>query len=78
MRIVLDTSVLVAAARSRQGAGGEPAEPQVVDTLGGRLHVRWDEGGQARVLGTLMLGLLAGHRRYIGPPMPPPALPATG
>jgi len=76
---------------------------QVVDTLGGRMHVRWDEGAAATphgqlvffaeflqatgvfdqwvsscplaylsgnapdkrdVLGTLMLGLLAGHRRY--------------
>jgi hypothetical protein len=76
---------------------------QVVDTLGGRMHVRWDPGAAATphgqlvffaeflattgvfdrwvsacplayrsgnapdkrdVLGTLMLGLLAGHRRY--------------
>jgi hypothetical protein len=76
---------------------------QVVDTLGGRMHVRWDEGAATTphgqlvffaaflaatgvferwvsscpleyrsgnapdkrdVLGTLMLGLLAGHRRY--------------
>jgi hypothetical protein len=76
---------------------------QVVDTLGGRMHVRWDESAPATahgqlvffaeflaatgvferwvsscpleyrssnapdkrdVLGTLMLGLLAGHRRY--------------
>ena len=75
----------------------------MVDTLGGRLHVRWDGGAVATphgqlvffaeflaatgvferwvsscpleyrsgnapdkrdVLGTLMLGLLAGHRRY--------------
>jgi hypothetical protein len=81
--------------------GGD--QPQVVDTLGGRMHVRWDEGAAATphgqlvffaeflattgvferwvsscpleyrsgnapdkrdVLGTLMLGLLAGHRRY--------------
>jgi hypothetical protein len=88
---------------ARQVAGQEPAEPQVVDTLGGRMHVRWDEGAAATphgqlvffaeflaatgvferwvsscpleyrsgnapdkrdVLGTLMLGLLAGHRRY--------------
>jgi len=80
-------------------AGG----PQVVDTLGGRMHVRWDEQaaatphgqlvffaeflaatgvferwvsscplqyssgnapGKRDVLGTLLLGLLAGHRRY--------------
>ena len=85
----------------RGGGGGEP--PQVVDTLGGRMHVRWDQGAAATphgqlvffaeflaatgvferwvsacpleyksgnapdkrdVLGTLMLGLLAGHRRY--------------
>lgn len=81
----------------------ESGAPQVVDTLGGRMHVRWDEGAAATphgqlvffaeflaatgvferwvagcpleyrsgnapdkrdVLGTLMLGLLAGHRRY--------------
>jgi Transposase DDE domain group 1 len=85
-----------------QGAGLCDA-PQVVDTLGGRMHVRWDEHAAATphgqlvffaeflaatgvferwvsacpleyrsgnapdkrdVLGTLMLGLLAGHRRY--------------
>jgi hypothetical protein len=78
-------------------------QPQGVDTLGGRMHVRWDKGAAATphgqlvffaeflattgvferwvsscpleyksgnapdkrdVLGTLMLGLLAGHRRY--------------
>ena len=93
--------------RRRQGAliqGGSGAEqPLVVDTLGGRMHVRWDSGAAATphgqlvffaeflgatgvferwvsacpldyrsgnapdkrdVLGTLMLGLLAGHRRY--------------
>jgi len=88
---------------ARIGAGDEPAPPLVVDTLGGRMHVRWDEGAAATphgqlvffaeflsatgvferwvsecplayrsgnapdkrdVLGTLMLGLLAGHRRY--------------
>jgi hypothetical protein len=90
-----------ALARRRQAAEAEDA--QVVDTLGGRMHVRWD--GQAAatphgqlvffaeflaatgvfdrwvagcplayrsgnapdkrdVLGTLMLSLLAGHRRY--------------
>ena len=87
---------------ARQVAG-EGQLPQVVDTLGGRMHVRWDEGAAATphgqlvffaeflaatgvfdrwvsecplayrsgnapdkrdVLGTLMLGLLAGHRRY--------------
>jgi hypothetical protein len=93
--------------RKRQGAvvgSGDAGQPaQVVDTLGGRMHVRWDEGAAATphgqlvffaeflaatgvferwvsscpleyrsgnapdkrdVLGTLMLGLLAGHRRY--------------
>jgi Transposase DDE domain group 1 len=93
--------------RRRQGVveviGDAPGAPQVVDTLGGRMHVRWDEGAAATphgqlvffaeflaatgvferwvsacpleyrsgnapdkrdVLGTLMLGLLAGHRRY--------------
>jgi hypothetical protein len=83
------------------GAGAE--EPVVVDTLGGRMHVRWDEAAPATpngqlvffaeflattgvferwvqecpleyrsgnapskrdVLGTLLLGVLAGHRRY--------------
>jgi hypothetical protein len=87
---------------ARQVAG-EDQPPQVVDTLGERMHVRWDEGAAAAphgqlvffaeflaatgeferwvsscplqyssgnapdkrdVLGTLMLGLLAGHRRY--------------
>jgi len=82
---------------------GEGDSPQVVDTLGGRMHVRWDRSAAATphgqlvffaeflaatgvfehwvsecplvyrsgnapdkrdVLGTLMLGLLAGHRRY--------------
>jgi hypothetical protein len=95
------------ARRRRQGAliqgGGEAEQPQVVDTLGGRMHVRWDTGAAAAphgqlvffaeflaatgvferwvsacpleyrsgnamdkrdVLGMLMLGLLAGHRRY--------------
>ena len=85
-----------------EGAEGGDT-PQVVDTLGGRMHVRWDRGAAATphgqlvffaeflaatgvferwvsacqlsyrsgnapdkrdVLGTLMLGLLAGHRRY--------------
>lgn len=88
---------------ARHGSGDEAAEPQVVDTLGGRMHVRWDDGAAATphgqlvffaeflaatgvferwvsscpleyrsgnapdkrdVLGTLLLGLLAGHRRY--------------
>ena len=88
-------------ALSDSAAGGNT--PQVVDTLGGRMHVRWDRGAAATphgqlvffteflattgvfecwvsecplsyrsgnapdkrdVLGTLMLGLLAGHRRY--------------
>ncbi len=87
----------------RPEAGEGAQQPQVVDTLGGRMHVRWDEhcaatphgqlvffaeflaatgvferwvsacplqysSGNAPskrdVLGTLMLGLLAGHRRY--------------
>jgi len=82
---------------------GEAEAPVVVDTLGGRMHVRWDSGAAATphgqlvffaeflaatgvferwvsacplehrsgnapdkrdVLGTLMLGLLAGHRRF--------------
>lgn len=79
------------------------SEPLVVDTMGGRIHVQWDESAQATpngqlvflaeflactgvfdrwvetcpltytspnspgnrdVLGTLLLGILAGHRRY--------------
>jgi hypothetical protein len=91
-----------ALAMRHEGAGGEqPLE--VVDTLGVRMHVRWDDGAAATphgklvffaeflattgvferwvsccplaypsgnapdkrdVLGTLMLWLLAGHRRY--------------
>lgn len=39
------------ARRGRQGAliqgGGEAEQPQVVDTLGGRMHVRWDSGAAA-------------------------------
>ena len=88
---------------ARREAGDAGQTPQVVDTLGGRMHVRWDEHAAATpngqlvffaeflattgvvdrwvsscpleyrsgnapdkrdVLGTLMLGLLAGHRRY--------------
>ncbi len=87
-------------ALARVDEGGD--QPQVVDTLGGRMHVRWDEGAAATphglvffaeflaatgvferwvsqcpleyrsgnapdkrdVLGTLMMGMLAGHRRY--------------
>ncbi len=93
--------------RKGQGAvveNGQADLPQVVDTLGGRVHVRWDAGasatphgqlvffaeflattgvferwvsacpleyrsgnapGKRDLLGTLMLGLLAGHRRYV-------------
>ena len=31
-----------------------------MDTMGGRVHVRWDETAHA----TLMLGILAGSKRY--------------
>ena len=90
-------------ARVAEMGGEQMTQPQVVDTLGGRMHVRWEEGAAATphgqlvffaeflaatgvfdrwvstcpleyrsgnaphkrdVLGTLMLGLLAGHRRY--------------
>jgi hypothetical protein len=89
------------AALARVEEGGD--QPQVVDTLGGRMHVRWDRVRRPRrtaswcsslsfwpppecssagcrqcpleyrsgnapdkrdVLGTLMMGMLAGHRRY--------------
>ena len=92
--------------RKRQGTlivCGVDSDPQTVDTLGGRMHVRLDAGASATpngqlvffaeflattgvferwvsappraylsgnapdkrdVLGTLLLGLLAGHRRY--------------
>jgi Transposase DDE domain group 1 len=88
---------------ARTQGGAQPQEPQVVDTLGGRMHVRWDTEaaatphgqlvffaeflattgvfdrwvaacplayrsgnapGKRDVLGTLLLRLLAGHRRY--------------
>ena len=39
---------------ARLGAGEGPAEPQVVDTLGGRMHVRWDEGAAATPHGQLV------------------------
>lgn len=90
-------------ALARCSEAGQACQAQVVDTLGGRMHVRWDEAASATphgqlvyfaeflattgvferwvdacplsyrsgnapdkrdVLGTLMLGLLAGHRRY--------------
>jgi hypothetical protein len=38
---------------ARKGAGDEPP-PQVVDTLGGRMHVRWDEGAAATPHGQLV------------------------
>lgn len=88
---------------ARRRARTEPSQPQVVDTLGGRMHVRWDDDAAATphgqlvffaqflattgvfdrwvgscplryssgnapdkrdVLGTLLLAMLAGHRRY--------------
>ena len=88
---------------ARRGGSTAPSQPQIVDTLGGRMHVRWDEAAAATphgqlvffaeflattgvferwvdhcplqytsgnapakrdVLGTLLLALLAGHRRY--------------
>jgi len=91
---------------ARRGVGSEPAEPLVVNTLGGRMHVRRDEGAAATphgqlvffaeflaatgvferwvsacplsyrsgnapdkrdVLGTLLLGLLAGAARTAAP-----------
>lgn len=39
---------------ARRGAGDEPAEPQVVDTLGGRIHVRWGHGAAATPHGQLV------------------------
>ena len=37
-----------------RGSGEGPGEPQVVDTLGGRMHVRWDEGAAATPHGQLV------------------------
>jgi Transposase DDE domain group 1 len=34
--------------------GGEPLPEQIVDTLGGRMHVRWDDGGAATPHGQLV------------------------
>jgi hypothetical protein len=89
--------------RFKKTVVAQAAEAMVVDTMGGRMHVRWDESAQAtpngqlvffaeflastgvfdqwvqscplkydspnapgkqEVLGTLMLAILAGHRRY--------------
>ena len=46
---------------ARSGAGDESVQPQVVDTLGGRMHVRWDEGAAATPHGQLVFfaGFLA-------------------
>jgi len=38
----------------QRGAGEESAQAQVVDTLGGRMHVRWDAGGAATPHGQLV------------------------
>lgn len=90
-------------AKNRRIAAAKSNEPMVVDTLGGRMHVSWDDGAQATpngqlvffteflntagvfddwvescpleyksgnapdkrdVLGTLLLAILAGHKRY--------------
>ena len=40
---------------ARSGAGDESVQPQVVDTLGGRMHVRWDEGAVATPHGQLLI-----------------------
>ncbi len=40
------------AALAGVGAGGD--QPQVVDTLAGRVHVRWDEGASATPRGQLV------------------------
>ena len=39
---------------ARRGGGDEPSQPLVVDTLGGRMHVRWDEGAAATPHGQLV------------------------
>lgn len=39
---------------ARRGGGDEPSPPLVVDTLGGRMHVRWDEGAAATPHGQLV------------------------
>jgi Transposase DDE domain group 1 len=89
--------------KNKQKAAAQEASPMVVDTLGGRMHVRWDDAAHATpngqlvffaeflgatgifddwvqrcplqyhsgnapdkrdVLGTLVLAILAGHKRY--------------
>ena len=42
------------ARRWRRAEAGETSQPQVVDTLGGRMHVRWDEGAAATPHGQLV------------------------
>ncbi len=39
---------------ARRELAQAPAEPQVVDTLGGRMHVRWDEAAAATPHGQLV------------------------
>ncbi|HNT37590.1 MAG TPA: hypothetical protein PKO45_00570 [Rubrivivax sp.] len=38
----------------RAKVGEQPDEPQVVDTLGGRMHVRWDQAASATPHGQLV------------------------
>ncbi|MFT7724419.1 MAG: hypothetical protein QM788_16580 [Roseateles sp.] len=38
---------------ARRGEAGQAEQAQVVDTLGGRMHVRWDEAASATPHGQL-------------------------
>jgi len=58
VRVVWQTHPMGESRRKRQGAvaevGGAAGQPQVVDTLGGRMHVRWDEQAAATPHGQLV------------------------
>ncbi|MCD6027365.1 MAG: hypothetical protein K0R08_1884 [Solimicrobium sp.] len=41
-------------AKARRMATAKSSEPMVVDTMGGRLHVSWDDGAQATPNGQLV------------------------
>jgi len=49
--------------RRAQGLAMESVQPQVVDTLGGRMHVRWDEGAVATPRAVSVFRRVPGHHR---------------